>query len=73
MYVAEFYTDSNQDRNPKEVYFTSRFELGNDSVYEKLRRADKILKTSSIQNLFIKDKELQRELEEEKKDDGQGY
>lgn len=51
VFVAEFYKEVTEDRPYKYVYFTSRFELGHCSVYEKLNATHSLLTASNMEQL----------------------
>lgn len=48
VFVVEFFKETTDDRPYKQVYFTSRFEMGHCSVYEKLAATHGVLTASNI-------------------------
>lgn len=52
VFSCEFFKETADDRPYKSVFFTSRFELGHYSVYEKLTAVNDILRASNPERLL---------------------
>jgi hypothetical protein len=57
--LCEFYKETSDDRPYKSIYFTSRFELGHFSVYDKLKATHNILKASNMDLLTDAEKKFE--------------
>ncbi len=52
VFSCEFFKETSDDRPYKTVFFTSRFELGHCSVYEKLEAVNDILRATDPDRLI---------------------
>jgi hypothetical protein len=47
VYCCEFYKETTDERPAKTVYFSSRFELGHCSVYDKIKAVNDVMNASN--------------------------